>query len=160
MLATMSARSRPSDSDRRSGATRGGHAPAIHGGGVTPRVLVLEGDRHMADLLEDWLGSAGYCPIPAGGGASVPAVHSGSNDVVLADIASPRDAAAAVVARLRSTFPGTPVVLMSGYFLTSGGTAAAEITRQLGVAGILPKPFTRDALLGMLGRLVPLVPGK
>lgn len=151
----MSARSRPTEPGTHNGAARGPGAPEIYCGGRTPRVLVLEGDRHMADLLQEWLVSAGYRPVLASDDSSVSAVQIGNIDVVLADIPSPRHAAAAVVDRLRSAFPGTLVVVMSGYFLTSGGTAAAEITRQLGVAGILPKPFTRDALLGTLGRLVP-----
>jgi CheY-like chemotaxis protein len=108
----------------------------------------------MADLLQEWLASAGYHAILASDDSSVSAVRIGKIDVVLADIASPRHTAAAVVDRLRSTFPDTPIVLMSGYFLTRGGTAAAEITRQLGVEGVLPKPFTRDALLSTLGCLV------
>ena len=125
----------------------------IYSRGATPRVLILEGDRHMANLLQEWLTSAGYRPILAGGGASIPDVHSRAIDVLLADIASPRGAAAAVVARLRTFFPGTPIVLMSGHFLTSDGTSAAEIARQLAVAGVLPKPFTREALLQTLGGL-------
>jgi len=116
-------------------------------------VLVLERDRHMGNLLQEWLVAAGYDPVLASGESSASAVNIGRVDVVLADISSPRPAASALVVLLRASFPGTPIVLMSGYFMASGAQSR-KVARALGVAGVLPKPFTRGALLGILARLV------
>jgi CheY-like chemotaxis protein len=125
-------------------------SPAIYSRTETPRVLVLESDRFMADLLEEWLASAGYATVLAARGSSLCAANSGVVDAVLVDVSSPRHAAAASVARLRSAFPGTPVIVMSGHFLAREGHAADEVARELGAVGLLAKPFTRESLLSTL----------
>jgi CheY-like chemotaxis protein len=106
------------------------------------RVLVLDADPALAGLLEEWLADAG-CRIVE---------HD--PQVVLVDLPLPRQAGADAARRLRTRHPGTPLVaLSSGLF--AGVQSSGAVAQALGVDAVLPKPLTREALLGALRRLLP-----
>jgi DNA-binding response OmpR family regulator len=101
-------------------------------------VALCEPDAPLSRLLSEWLSGAGFEPVP---GTACP-----RRDValVVADVQTPRVDGAARVAALRERFPGAPVLAISGYFITSGATAAA---RELGADVLLAKPFSRDTFI-------------
>jgi CheY-like chemotaxis protein len=104
-------------------------------------ILVVENDDLVRDLLERWLGEAGYEVVlesRAGPAAS------GRPCLVIADIASPRRSEA-TIRSLQALYPA-PILAISARF-RRGLEGSAEAARRLGVTHVLPKPFTRGDLL-------------
>jgi DNA-binding response OmpR family regulator len=100
-------------------------------------VVVLEDDIQFRELLQRWLGDAGYLPGP-------PALRSGRPALVIADVPEP-ESAEPYVCSLRQEY-AAPILLLSARF-RRGLAGSAEAARRLGVKKVLPKPFTRKELL-------------
>ena len=98
-------------------------------------IVIHEGDDLIRELLERWLGEAGYSLHAAGDEAPC---------LVIADVPSPRGAQP-VIESLRAVY-AAPLLVLSGRFRRGLGESA-ETARQLGVMKVLPKPFTREELL-------------
>ena len=64
------------------------------------RVLLVDADPALAELLEEWLASQGCCAV-----AERP-------DLVLVDLPFPRERAVQVMRTLGATYPDIPVVAM------------------------------------------------
>jgi DNA-binding response OmpR family regulator len=104
-------------------------------------ILVVESDELVRQLLERWLGEAGYTVVI--GNAINPAMEAGVR-LVIADIARPRRGEASI--RALQALHGAPILAISARF-RRGLEGSAEAARQLGVCHVLPKPFTRRQLL-------------
>ena len=98
-------------------------------------VLIQEEDVLLRELLERWLGEAGYAVSAAGD--EVPCL-------VIADLPDP-SRAEGLIRALRAVY-AAPVLVMSGRF-RRGLAQSAEAARRLGVKKVLPKPFARKELL-------------
>jgi len=104
---------------------------------VTSKRLVLlrEGDVQIRELLERWLGEAGY---------EVGATEDGQPCLVIIDLPRSRGAQA-VIQSLKAVY-AAPILVLSGRF-RRGLAGSAAAARQLGVEKVLPIPFTREELL-------------
>jgi two-component system cell cycle sensor histidine kinase/response regulator CckA len=69
--------------------------------------------------------------------------HAGTVHLVLSDVVMPKMGGKELVERLRTTRPGTKVVLMSGYSDYSNGFAGQPSSQAL----FLQKPFSRRSLV-------------
>jgi DNA-binding response OmpR family regulator len=98
-------------------------------------IVIHEGDDLIRELLERWLGEAGYCLRAAGDEAPC---------LVIADVPSPRGAQP-MIESLRAVY-AAPIMVLSGRFRRGLG-GSAEAARRLGVKKVLPKPFSRKELL-------------
>jgi two-component system, cell cycle sensor histidine kinase and response regulator CckA len=114
-------------------------------------ILAVDDDRAVLGMLDHCLRTAGYNVVLADGGrsaidafqASGSQIHLLLTDVIMPDITGP-----VVAERLRKLQPDLPVLFISGFhdadmvqrFVTSKGFA------------LLPKPFTVDALLRVVGQ--------
>jgi len=110
------------------------------------KILVLDDDQVILDLLSTVLGDAGYDAVVAAG---PDAIRAGVNpDLVITDLvplkAYQRDAALGWVSRLRTRFAGASI-----FVLTAHRAAAAE-PDLLGASAIITKPFDVDALLAKI----------
>jgi DNA-binding response OmpR family regulator len=105
-------------------------------------IAIHEGDDLIRELLERWLGEAGYSLRP---------VPGESPRLVIADIPSPRGAPSRIEA-LRAVYAG-PILALSGRF-RRGLAGSAEAARRLGVRKVLPKPFTRKELLSAVDEML------
>ncbi len=115
------------------------------GGRALPgrRVLVVEDDRSVLDLLDGALRDEGYRVRRAEDGVeALEAIREYAPDLVIADVHMPRLDGGQLVRRLREW--NLPVVLLSG---------DANWARTPGVA-FVPKPFDLDHLLTVVGRLL------
>jgi DNA-binding response OmpR family regulator len=110
-------------------------------------ILVVETDDLIRGLLARWLGEAGYTVHASAAGDPVPARGV---RLVIADVASPRRAGP-LVASLRSY--QAPILIVSARFRRGLGASSAA-ARQLGVEGVLPKPFTTSELLAAVREII------
>jgi len=114
--------------------------------GGRPRVLLVDADPALQELLEQWLEEEGCSVLSAAAG-------HGSADLVIVDVPFPRSDSGGALRRVMTEQPGTPVLALSASFfpgIESDGAAA----RRLGVAGALAKPVTQGALLATVRRLL------
>jgi DNA-binding response OmpR family regulator len=111
-------------------------------------ILVVETDDLIRELLERWLGEAGYAVVACAAGDPAAA---GRARLVIADAPSPRRAAARI-ALLRAACQAPMLVLSARLRRDHGASAAAA--RQLGVQRVLAKPFTRAELLAAVSETI------
>jgi len=105
------------------------------------RVLVIDDDPHVRDLVEDALCQAGHTvALTRDGREGLRALHEGEFDLVITDIFMPDMEGIELIRWLRKEGLTVPVVAMSG-----GGIIAAEgildMAQQLGACVTLEKPF-------------------
>jgi DNA-binding response OmpR family regulator len=103
-----------------------------------PRILVVDSDRPLLGLLEEWLGAAG-CAVE-----SEP--DGGRFALVIVDLPHPRRGGAELLRRLAQENPGAPIIALSSTFF-SGIESTGGVARTLGVACVLPKPVGRESLI-------------
>lgn len=113
--------------------------------GPEARALVLDSDDALAELLAEWLGERG-CAVARD-------TRAGRFDFIVADVPDLRAGGARTLRPLADAHPGTPILALSSSFL-AGAEADGTVARWLGVAGVLAKPVTREALLGAVDRLL------
>jgi DNA-binding response OmpR family regulator len=99
-------------------------------------IVIQEEDDLIRELLERWLGEAGYSLC--GEGYEAPCL-------VIANVPSPRGAQG-LIRSLQAVYAAAPILVLSGRF-RRGLAGSAEAARRLGVKKVLPKPFTRKELL-------------
>jgi CheY-like chemotaxis protein len=111
-------------------------------------IVIVESDDLIRELLERWLGDAGYgVTLPAKG------YHPGTvtPQLVIADISSP-DSAETTIKALAAAY-SAPILALSARFRQGlGGSEAAA--HRLQVCKVLPKPFTREELLDAVGESI------
>ena len=119
-------------------------------GGGAPRVLLVASDGALVELLKEWLAASGFDVVAqlAAGEASPPRV-----DLAVVDVPFPRQGGLALVQRLASDHPGTPIIALSSNFFP-GIEAGGAVARTLGVARVLPVPVTRGALVRVMRQLL------
>jgi DNA-binding response OmpR family regulator len=111
-----------------------------------PRVLVVDTDRALLGLLEEWLDACGCVVVPdqdrgaAGDGADGPFI------LAIVDVPHPKHGGVELLQRVAREHPGTPVIALSSTFF-SGIESTGGVARTLGVACVLPKPVARDSLI-------------
>ena len=105
-------------------------------------VLIQEDDAQIRELLERWLGEAGY---------TFAATDDEPPCLVIIDLPSPRGAQG-LIRSLRAMY-AAPVIVLSGRF-RRGLAGSAEAARRLGVGKVLPNPFTRAELLAAVAAAV------
>jgi DNA-binding response OmpR family regulator len=113
------------------------------------RILVVEPDDLILGLLERWLGEAGYV-VAVEASLTQPQVvgNGGDPHLVIIDVPEPLGAEK-IVTSVREVH-ASPILLLSARFRRGTGSSVS-VARQLGVRGVLPKPFTRDELLSAVG---------
>src|SRR5262245_39230522 len=98
-------------------------------------VLIREEDVQIRELLERWLGEAGFV---------VSATEGEAPDLLIVDLPRSRGAQA-LIQSLQAVY-AAPILVLSGRF-RRGLAGSAEAARRLGVKKVLPIPFTREELL-------------
>ena len=113
-------------------------------------IVIYEADDLMRGLLQEWLTGAGYCVRAVKPCGLPPHI---ATDLVIANIGMPKHAGARDADKIRAVYPGTPIIAISAQFradLSTAGTTA----RALGVAQVIAKPLTRDALLAAVSAII------
>jgi two-component system response regulator ChvI len=117
-----------------------------------PRILVVDDDANMRELLELHLRAAGYSVRLAKDGiAAGYAVLDSPPDLILCDIHMPRLTGLELVAALRadSTIPRMPILFLSS------SDDDADHAQQFGAVEYLRKPIRVDLLLAAVSKHLP-----
>lgn len=116
------------------------------------RVLVVDDDRAVNDLLCELVALSGHRAEPAFDGLEAARLFDPSgHDLVIADVAMPRMNGWELASELRARAPRLPVVLVTGY--GSGGWDESVLRRR-GVWALLSKPVDQAQLAGILDGVV------
>jgi DNA-binding response OmpR family regulator len=126
--------------------------PGTEAGSTRRRVLVLESDRLIRELIVEWLGMAGNDARCVADVAAAQAAAHGC-DLVLADVPAPHRAARRTVMQLAQAIPNTPIIAMSADVTACGQAAHEALARELGASAVLVKPFNQNALLSAIHRV-------
>lgn len=123
------------------------------------RVLVIDDDSLMRDLIRIYLEGDGFEVVEAGDGHDgVSRYRQKPADVVIVDIFMPRKDGIETIMDLRDIDPSANILAISG-----GGELAGmeylSYARSLGADNILPKPFKRDELLAAVRKTTQPRPG-
>jgi DNA-binding response OmpR family regulator len=113
------------------------------------RVLVVEHDSLLRDLVREWLEAAGAQVVWPEQAADA-AAHI---DAILVDVTCQQQAHA-VLAPWRRAYPQAAILLASGRF-SPGDMANDAMATRLGATRILAKPYTRSDLWAALGLMTP-----
>jgi DNA-binding response OmpR family regulator len=105
-------------------------------------ILLVESDDLIRQLLERWLGDAGYTVVIGDYGETP--LREDVPRLIIADVPSPIGADA-VIGSLQAVY-AAPVLVLSARFRRGLG-ASTDVAHRLGVSQVLPKPFTRKELL-------------
>jgi DNA-binding response OmpR family regulator len=114
-----------------------------------PRVLVIDADRTLIALLNEWLCACGIAVVHGTGGAV-----DGRFELLIVDVPYPRQGGVDWVARVAARHPKTPILALSSTFF-AGIECHGPVARALGVDCVLPKPATREALTNAVRNLLP-----
>jgi signal transduction histidine kinase/CheY-like chemotaxis protein len=107
------------------------------------RILLVEDEPELRELLRFGLAAAGHMVIAAANGAEALRLHDAQNfDLLVTDIAMPELDGVRLAAQLTAQNPGLSVIYMTGH-PGRAGTAAAELPAD---ATILWKPFAPSRL--------------
>jgi len=113
------------------------------------RVLAVEDEPEVLDLLRAMLAHAGHAVFGAASGREALALYEREPvDVVITDLGMPGMTGRALAAELKRRRP-VPVVLLTGWADELDAAAVPEVD------AVLPKPFTRERLFHALARAVP-----
>ena len=112
---------------------------------MAPRILVVDDDPVIRQLVTDLLTDEGYQVQTAGDGqAALDRITWDPPDLIISDIMMPRCDGLLLLQTLRLSGVAIPVVLMSATHLASGVIGAP----------LIPKPFEFDAVLAQVTRLL------
>jgi two-component system, NtrC family, response regulator HydG len=116
-----------------------------------PRVLVVDDERAMAEMVADGLADRGYDATPlASSDEALRCLREGGLDALVTDLRMPHVDGLALLAEARRTSPDLPVIVMTAY----GAVDSAIESIRRGASHYLTKPFKLEELSLFLGRLV------
>jgi len=120
----------------------------------TKRVLVIEDDPILRELLAEWLLAAGYgVGVAAEGGAGLADARAHRPALVVTDIHMPGTGGAAVISEVGRIYPGIPIIAISAHFRSNRWFTPEEAIA-LGAARALAKPFNRRDMVGAVVELI------
>jgi DNA-binding response OmpR family regulator len=104
-------------------------------------IVIVEPDDLIRELLERWLGGAGYRAVSAAKDHMLP---MDKPELVITDISEP-GSAGNTIEGLQAAY-AAPILALSARFRRGLG-GSSEPAQRLQVRKVLPKPFTREELL-------------
>jgi len=114
---------------------------------VTERLLLIEDDERLAQMVHDYLGEAGFfVSVARTGGEGISALQRGEFDALILDLMLPDMDGLEVCRRIRTERDDTPILM-----LTARGDAMDRVVGlEMGADDYLPKPFEPRELLARL----------
>ena len=120
------------------------------------RILVIEDDAQVREACIDILGDLGHTIVAVDDGTSALAeIARAAPDVILLDLLMPRakmDGLAFLSQISSGPAAQTPVIILSALGETLARHLSSDITTELRISAILPKPVALDALVQEIDR--------
>lgn len=114
------------------------------------RVLLIDDEKMLRDVLRDAFVAAGYdVAVAANGAEGVRMFEEAPSDIIVTDVLMPDKDGLEVIMELRKRHPDLKIVAISGGDRT-GNRRYLRIAKELGAARILPKPFRPKELLAVV----------
>jgi len=114
------------------------------------RILVIDDDADMRELLAETLRSAGHeVALAADGREGVREYRAKAADLVITDLYMPNQEGLETIIELRRCFPEVAIIAMSGKLAAA---TMLSIAQKLGAVAVLQKPFVADELLSAVGK--------
>jgi excisionase family DNA binding protein len=130
-------------------APRSSEPPAEGGASRRPRVLVVDDEASIRDLLTKTLALADYDVEAAPDGrAAVSRLRAGACDLLVTDLKMPGVDGLALIREARRLYPSLPVIIITAYSTEASAIEAID----LGVNGYLTKPFRIARILSTAAR--------
>jgi excisionase family DNA binding protein len=127
-------------------ATRGAEYAA---GGDRPKILVVDDEQAVRDLLAKTLTMADYeVETASDGPTALDRLHSATYDLLITDLKMPGMDGLSVIREARRQNPDLPVIIITGYSTEASAIEAIN----LGVTGYLTKPFRLPRILAATAR--------
>lgn len=115
---------------------------------ATRKILVVDDDPGVRDVIRSMLESAGYRVLAAENGKEAMKILKAERvDLILTDLVMPEQEGIETIKTLRREYPDLKVIAMSGAF----GGDYLRIASYLGAHGTLSKPIQMQALLKLIG---------
>jgi excisionase family DNA binding protein len=112
-----------------------------------PRVLVVDDDPAIRNLLNRWLTEEGcQVSVLAGGVEALQFVEDQDCDLVFLDLMMPSPNGVETLSRIKTLRPDLEVVIVTAYF----DSRLMDDALEMGPLTILKKPIDRDALIGLV----------
>jgi DNA-binding NtrC family response regulator len=112
---------------------------------LSQRILLIEDEERLRRVVQLHLVAAGYDVDPVGSAEEAwPRVDRAA--VIITDLRLPGEDGLALLARLQSARPGTPVVVMTAF----GSVETAVAAMKAGAADFVQKPFSLDHLQAVI----------
>lgn len=111
------------------------------------RILVIDDERQVRELLRDILEDAGYDVAEASDGQEALKIQRGEPaDLIITDLIMPEKEGIETIRELKQTWPDVRIVAMSGGGVV-GPDSYLKIAQGVGASWTFSKPVNRDVLL-------------
>ena len=112
------------------------------------KILLVDDDLEVAEVLELMLRKLGHQVMAVNSGKeALAAFSSGDYDLVITDLYMPDLSGDEVARAIKEAKAGVPVLLITGWGLQLGSS-------EMGVDGIIAKPFTKDTLCQQINNVL------
>ena len=119
-----------------------------------PRILVIDDEESIRDLLRTMLEREGYDVLDASNGAEgIKLCVNDPADLVITDIIMPEKDGMETIVEIRREFPDTKIIAISGGDRVEPG-AYLEMAKKLGAQDTFTKPFEREEILAAVRNLI------
>jgi two-component system phosphate regulon response regulator OmpR len=116
-----------------------------------PKILVVDDDPRLRDLLRRYLGDNGFSVVTAEGGPSMNRLWMRERfDVLILDLMMPGEDGLSILRRLRGAGDGTPIVMLTA----KGEDVDRIVGLEMGADDYLPKPFNPRELLARVNAVL------
>ena len=117
------------------------------------RILVIDDDPDMRDMVEQTLKPTGHEVIVAADGREGVVQHRTSPaDLVITDLYMPNQNGLETIQEFRSRWPEVAIIAMSGSIVEAG--TMLSIAQNLPAVGVLQKPFTGGELIAAVAKVL------
>ncbi|SMC26250.1 Response regulator receiver domain-containing protein [Desulfacinum hydrothermale DSM 13146] len=114
------------------------------------RILVIEDDEGLRDLLQNFLEETGYQVVQAADGLEgMEAIEKESFDLIVVDVMLPYVSGIGLLKIVKKRNPDLPIICITGY-----GNSPEELAQREHADRVLSKPFDLKNLLGAVQELL------
>jgi response regulator RpfG family c-di-GMP phosphodiesterase len=114
-----------------------------------PRVLIVDDEKFIRDILADFLGMEGYVVRTAeDGAAALSELHAGRYDLIISDLKMPRMGGIELLEQIATAAPNALTVIMTGF----GTVETAIDAMKRGAYDYILKPFKVEEVIHVVQR--------